>query len=66
MSSTAIEPVKALPIKAAAYALDVSAQAVYRWVNDGKIGYIRIVGSLRIPIDEVKRVQANNRCKKLF
>ena len=51
-----LKPIEAVSVSEAAWALDVSAAAVYQWVKSGKIGHIRLVGIIKIPLSEIERI----------
>ena len=48
---------KFLTVKAAAARLNVSRQLLYRLVGDGHVAAVRIAGCVRLPAEEVARLE---------
>ena len=51
---------KLLRVSDVAEMLSISRALVYKWIKEGKIGYIRLPsGTIRVPLDEVMRIIEN-------
>jgi len=50
-------PIVVVDIPTAASLLDVSAATFYRWISEGKVGYIPLPsGVKRVPLQELSRI----------
>jgi excisionase family DNA binding protein len=52
----AIEPIKGLTVKEAAFILGVSPITIYGWCRNGKIQYFKIMGNIRIREQAIKAI----------
>ena len=48
MSDTAIKEIEGYTIKEVAFIFSVSPKTVYRWCDEGKIEFFKVMGSYRI------------------
>lgn len=48
MSDTAMQQITGYTIKETAFILQVSPKTVYRWCDEGKIDFFKVMGTIRI------------------
>jgi excisionase family DNA binding protein len=56
-TSTSLTPTDSLTVKETAHILQVAPKTIYTWCYQGKIGFFKIMGSVRIRKDAVKAVR---------
>lgn len=60
MSDTAIKEIKGYTIKEVAFIFNVSPKTVYRWCDEGKIDFFKIMGSYRITKETISTIPTNS------